>query len=187
MESFESIKELLHNSSTYYLITVKMDSCYGYVNQQYQKLFDGKFGDLHGQHYSITMHPNDTEICAKVSALCFLYPDKTFPATIRKHDGKGGYIATKWDYKAMFDQNGNPTGIICIGYDITSFIAKTAALEEMEFIQSHIIRKPIANLIGLVSLLNEKSISDDINQILEMVKGSISELDNITNSNSIFK
>ena len=177
MQNFESVKQLLDNSSTFYLISVGMDSTYSYLNPLYKSIFESQHGDLIGQNYAVTMHENDTDICAEVSQKCFISPEEIFPATIRKHDGQGGYIVTQWDYKAMFDPKGEPSGIFCIGYDITAFIHKTTALEQMEHIQSHVIRKPIANLLGLVGLLDEQPLEKEGRSILQMVKQAVAELD----------
>ncbi|MDQ7949584.1 MAG: hypothetical protein REI93_12105, partial [Pedobacter sp.] len=96
----------------------------------------------------------------------------------------GGYIATQWDYKAMFDDNNQPAGIFCIGYDITEFMKTTAALSQMEFIQSHIIRKPIANLLGLIELLKTVKVSPESEQIVQMIDQASIELDNYFKGNA---
>ena len=180
MTDFNAVKALLHNSNTFYLIAVTMDSTYGYVNTLYQKQFESQYGNLVGQHYSLTIHEDDLAICGAVGAQCFAEPKANFPATIRKHDGKGGYIATQWDYRAMLDEQGNPLGIFCIGYDITSFMQKSAALHQMEMIQSHVIRKPIANLVGLIDLLKTVATSPESAEILTMVNSAVGDLDHYT-------
>lgn len=75
-----------------------------------------------GMPYEITMHPDDTKVCEEVAAQCFQYPEKMFAATIRKHDGKGGYVITQWEYKAMMKDDNKPEGIFCLGYDITRYV-----------------------------------------------------------------
>jgi PAS domain S-box-containing protein len=112
------------------MISVDMNSNYAYVNNRYHLAFNGLHGDLVGQHYSITMHTDDLDVCRRVSEQCFMYPDRVFPAIIRKHDGKGGYIITQWEYKAMFDDDHQPSGVFCIGNDITEFMQTTMALEQ---------------------------------------------------------
>jgi hypothetical protein len=178
LKKFNGIKALLNNSKTFYLISVGTDSNYAYVNEHYADLFTKIHGELVGKHYSVTIHPEDLWICGDVSAKCFAHPDQIFPATIRKHDGEGGYIATQWDYKAMFDEDQKPVGVFCIGYDITEFLQTTAALSQLEHIQSHVIRKPIANLLGLIALLNAVPLTSELESIVEMIGKSALELDN---------
>lgn len=190
---FEETKRLLDDSSIYYVIAVGMDSNYTYVNKRYQRIFDKIHGDLVGQHYSITMHPEDLEICGSVSALAFSNPNKVFPAIIRKHDGKGGYVITQWEYKAMFDENGQPDGMFCIGHDITKFMQNSVelkdtqeiltktklTLEQIHYIQSHVVRKPLANIMGLTLLLGSMEIDPGIENIIGMISESSKELDQV--------
>ena len=105
-----------------------------------------------------------------------------FPATVRKHDGAGGYIATQWDYRAMLDHKGQPAGIFCIGYDITSLVRTTSALEHIEHVQSHVIRKPIANLQGLVELFEGADSREDQLALMAMIRSSVEELDQVVRS-----
>lgn len=182
MKSFEPLKELLDNSSTFYLISVGMDSTYRYINRLYQRVFEAKHGNLLGQHYAITMHPEDTSLCQHVAEQCFQSPEGIFPAIVRKHDGSGGYIATQWDYKALLDERGEPLGIFCLGYDITTLVQKTNALEQIEHIQSHVIRKPIANLQGLVKLFEERGLGPEQQQLLSLIRSSVNELDMVVSA-----
>jgi len=193
MQKFEETKKLLDNSNIYYLIAVDMDSNYSYLNHRYSKIFESIHGSLVGKHYAITMHEDDLEICQKVSLQAFSHPDQIFPAIIRKHDGKGGVVITQWEYKAMWDEKGEPKGIFCIGHDITQYmqtstelkntketLSKTkVTLAQMAYVQSHVIRKPIANIMGLALLLDSLDIEKDphLYSIVNMINESAQELD----------
>ena len=193
MKNFEETISLLHNSQVYYVITVGMDSTYTYANQRYSKAFENMYGNLVGQHYSITMHEDDLKVCEAVAGLAFTYPERVFPATIRKHDGEGGYITTRWDYKAMFNDNGEPEGVFCIGHDITEFVHQGAELEETKeslietqltlteiaYMQSHGVRKPIANIIGLTTLLEDMELDEPVKNMVDMICQSATELDQL--------
>ena len=177
MKNFNSLQSLLHNSDTFYLIAVNMDSTYSYVNPLYAAHFEPQHGELKGKHYALTMHHEDTVICQEVAGKCFADPSAIFPAVIRKHDGKGTYVVTQWDYKAMMDEDGIPMGIYCIGYDITTFISERATLEQLAHIQSHVIRRPIANLVGLIGLLETSQAEHQRDQLIEMIKSEVNDLE----------
>jgi PAS domain S-box-containing protein len=193
MQNFEETKKLLHNSTTYYLIAVGMDSNYSYVNERYQRMFEDIYGDLVGKHYSITIHPEDQQICYSVSEKAFNKPDEIFPATIRKHDGKGGYIITQWEYKAIFNNQQEPAGVFCIGHDITEHIQNTTelidtrasltqtqlTLQQIGYIQSHFVRKPIANIMGLSTLLKSMEMDPEVATLFNMINESAEELDKL--------
>lgn len=193
MNHFEAIKQILDNSGVYYLVMVDMNSRYAYLNKKYLQAFNGIHGNLIGQHYAKTMHVDDTEICKQVSIQCFEHPDQIFPATIRKHDGKGGFVTTQWEYKAVFDAENNPVGVFCIGNDITEFLATrfnleqtmkslslaNLTLEEIAHIQSHVIRKPLANILGLAAILESMEANEGLKDLVAMISESAKELDEV--------
>jgi PAS domain-containing protein len=51
--------------------------------------------------------------------------------------------------------------------------------EEIAFNQSHRIRKPAANIIGLIPLLRMEALTEDGNRVLELLAESAAELDNL--------
>ena len=48
---------------------------------------------------------------------------------------------------------------------------------KIAFDQSHMIRKPLANIIGLVSLLNDLPVTEEVKQLIELLDTSATELD----------
>ncbi|MFD1188698.1 PAS domain-containing protein, partial [Pontibacter rugosus] len=186
-------KALLDNSTFYYIITTNMEGKYTYVNNCYRRTFERIHGPIVGERYEITIHPDDVRICEEVSFKCFSNPESTFPATIRKHDGRGGFVITQWEYKAMFDEQGNPEGIFCLGHDITDYMdyhdqlknaqslisQKQNVLREIVFYQSHVIRKPLANIMGLTKVLERMELDQNLKNICEMVVESSRQLDEV--------
>ena len=184
MTGFEETKKLLENSTFYYIITTNMEGRYTYVNNCYNKAFQDIHGCIVGQPYQVTMHPDDTRVCAEVSAKCFEEPERTFPATIRKHDGRGGYLITQWEYKAILDDQGIPAGVFCLGYDITDYTAyheqlqdAKSLLKEIAFYQSHVVRRPLANIMGLAKVLEQMSLDQNLKNICNMLIESSQQLD----------
>lgn len=180
------INKFLEESQLFYTIVIGLDGTYMYVSPSYDQNFGTNKGSLKGQHFSVTLHPDDVEICEKVGPLCFLDPEKLFPVTLRKHDGKGGYVITKWEMQAMPDEQGNPMGIFCVGYNITTYVnmqekldQAASDLDDISYIQSHGVRKPLANIMGLVGLLNETEDHAHYKKIVQMLQQSAAELDDI--------
>ncbi|MCC9138321.1 PAS domain S-box protein [Pontibacter silvestris] len=193
MTTFEETKKLLEHSTFYYIIVTNMEGKYSYVSNSYKESFGRIHGPIEGQSYEITMHPDDTKVCEEVSVKCFNNPDKVFPATIRKHDGKGGYVFTQWEYKAMFDENNQPSGIFCLGFDITDYMSyhdqlkdvqslldqKEKVLKEIAHTQSHVIRRPLANIMGLSMILAKMEIDQNLKNVCDMIIESSRQLDNV--------
>ncbi|WP_184551026.1 PAS domain-containing protein [Mucilaginibacter sp. FT3.2] len=184
------INEFLANSSYFYTIAIGMDSRYSYVSANYNRNFDFENNSLLGKHFSITLHADDMAICAEVGAKCFEHPEQLFPATLRKHDGRGGFVVTQWEMKALMEK-GQPAGIFCIGYNVTDYVNTRSRLEsatteiaeknhqltEISFMQSHVIRKPLANILGLTSILAGMNIDANQKNINDMIITSAQELD----------
>ena len=196
MKHFEETKELLDNSVLFYIIATAMDGNYSYVNENYAKEFSYICSDFVGLPYHITMHPDDRNTCEEVAMKCFDNPGQLFPATIRKHDGKGGYVYTQWEYKAMFDELENPLGIFCLGYNITKYVAEglqlqsaqvelkknSSIINEITFQQSHLIRAPLSNIIGLTAVLDKTGLDANTSNIIDMISVSANQLDGVIRS-----
>lgn len=179
MQQFDEIKALLGESANYYLIAVDMNSNYSYLNKRYAEIFEPLHGNLVGRHYAITMHPDDQQTCRIVSEMAFANPSAVFPATLRKHDGHGGFIVTRWEYKAMFDSQGLPSGIFCIGHDITELLQISGELQQVKYSHSHLVRRHVANLMGLGKLIKESTEPGDIKDAARMIAESAGELDDV--------
>lgn len=191
MHNFKDTIKLLEESHFFYIIIAGMDGTYQYVNKKYKSAFKHISTEILGMPYYLTMHPDDSKVCEEVSELCFRFTDRSFPATIRKRDGKGGYIITQWEYTAMFDDHGSPSGVFCMGYDITEITVanqelevakieieqKNTLLEQIVWDQSHILRRPLANIIGLVNILNKMDIDQNMKNICDMLVESSEQLD----------
>lgn len=193
--NFHFTKELLHDSNFYYIICTDNEGNYSYINNRYAKSFRHINSNFVGQPYHITMHPDDTRICEEVGGKCYAKPGKLFPATIRKHNGQGGYIVTQWEFILM-EENGAPTGIFCLGYDITEFesaknkmeginkdlATKNELLDAIAFEQSHIVRAPLANIKGLVGILKNMDMDSNASAIIAMLDESSNLLDDVVKS-----
>jgi len=177
MKQFDEIKTLLGESATYYLIAVDMQANYSYLNKRYKDIFQPIHGDLVGKHYASTIHPEDQNTCKIVSQMAFMYPESVFPATLRKHDGSGGYIVTRWEYKAMFDEQGVPSGIFCIGHDITELLKISSELHQAKVDHSHAVRIHVANILGLGKIMQDSTDVTDMHDVAKMIVQSASDLD----------
>lgn len=190
--AIEGTKALLHDSTLYYMVSIGMDSNFSYVNAHYANNFSYVSESLVGMPYNCTMHPDDMEICKEVGALCFANPDQSFPATIRKHNGRDGYLVTQWNYR-LITRDGVPEGIFCIGHDVTEFEAQKQDLKkaheslddskqilnQVAYDQSHIVRAPLANILGLVGILKSMPLGANLNGIVDMLDKSSERLDEV--------
>lgn len=69
-------------------------------------------------------------------------------------------------------------------FDVVSITAheyeeQQRLLEKIAWIQSHKVRKPLANILGLVDLIDKNSFNEDDKGMLDMLKMSSQELDDV--------
>lgn len=61
--------------------------------------------------------------------------------------------------------------------DLTNLIKQGEKLRNIAFKNSHELRKPVANILGLISILEMNALSDENKQIIEYIEYSIKDLD----------
>lgn len=190
ISNFESTKRLLHDSNFYYIICTDNDGKYSYINNNYANSFNYIHENFIGQPFYITMHADDVKVCEEVGGKCYAQPGTLFPATIRKHNGQGGYVVTQWEFTVMVENN-IPQGIFCLGYDITEYESaknevqnvnknlesKQVLLDTIAYEQSHLVRAPLANIMGLVGILKKLNLSTSEAAICTMLEESANRLD----------
>ncbi|MFI5139480.1 MAG: PAS domain-containing protein [Sphingobacteriales bacterium] len=184
MDHFRETNRFLADSNFFYTIAIGMDSRYTYVSDNYNRNFDLLGDSLLGKHFSVTLHPGDIPVCSEAGMRCFENPGKLIPVTLRKHNGEGGFVSTQWEMKALFNDNQEPEGIFCIGYNITELVSakieiesKSNQLTEIGFIQSHGVRRPLANILGLGELLTGTEVDPNVQHLHELLFHSARELD----------
>jgi PAS domain S-box-containing protein len=194
MQSLKRSQEILDKSTLFYLIATNTDGNFTYVNEKYAQAFSHINNHLTGQSLHTLIHPNDKKKCSNIHTKCIDNPGQAFSVIIRKRDKDTDYLYTQWECKAMFDDEKSPTGIYCIGYNISKYVAKQvqlkqaqeenerkrAVIDEIVFQQSHLIRAPLTNLMGLTTLfLDEQLLNVDSSSTCKMILDSTKQLDDI--------
>lgn len=84
------------------------------------------------------------------------------------------------------DVIGNIDRIIYIQFDVSEYrklLKHKEALSEIAFIQSHEFRRPVANMLGILDLLNAdpqmKNVPSNINLLIDMLRQSVRDTDEI--------
>ena len=189
--SFEEAVKLLADSSNFYLVKIDNQGQYVYMNQHFINQHSTFYNSTDIRSAIIALHPDDHDLSYATFLKCMAQPTHTFPATLRKLDGKGGYIITYWEYKANVLANGSNEGVIGVGYDITAFESRrehirflTDTLNNVARQQSHGVRRPLANIGGLVEVL--KLMGDDNPEILAVTDKLSQSCDELNNEFELF-
>ncbi|MGI4803275.1 MAG: hypothetical protein ACRYFL_00785 [Janthinobacterium lividum] len=161
-----------------------MQGNYVYLNEHFTTRHAAYYKQGEIKSAAIALPEQDRLISQKIFLQCIESPEKCFPINLRKMDGKGGYIVTFWEYKANFSPNGEVDGVVGIGYDITTFESHKeyirflkSTLNDVADRQSHLVRRPLANILGLVEVLNQLNQPDEtLQDITNMLLQSCKEL-----------
>lgn len=173
--------ELLDRLNNFFLITIDLQGTYSYVN----KAFSDKFGyitsDFIGKGCMQDVHPDDAAEVYRVVELCMASPGRFFTIIIRKPVTATEYITTSWDFIGLLDEQGAFECVMCIGYELTELInqidAKKEVISTLRSIQSHEVRRPVANILGLVDVFDKEGISKDNLFYLDAIRQCATELD----------
>lgn len=180
--TFTHVLKLLNTSQTYYLVLVDDNGDYAYLNAYFMQKFSSFYKEGQSRSALAALHIEDHGSCIKTNMLCRQNPHESYQLTLRKLNGKGGYTITQWDFKANLTDDNTINGIIGIGYDITDFESRqdhirflASTLSDVAYKQSHLVRRPLANIVGLVELL-EGELQGSSADLIAKLKQSCDEL-----------
>lgn len=95
-----------------------------------------------------------------------------------KKDGSEMYVR-QYSHSLTFK---NRTCQFTLTEDLTNVISKEIKLRNIAHKNSHQLRKPVANIIGLISLFDTKSFTEENKEIVSLLEKSTLELDQVIKS-----
>ena len=111
---------------------------------------------------------------------------EAFSAEVNCQKKCGSKFWVHGEYTPLFDDKNKFTGYIAVYNDITSLKYKESEtgrqndkLKEVAWLSSHEVRRPLANIIGLINLMNETPYMDEKVKILSSINKSAEELDHM--------
>ncbi len=112
---------------------------------------------------------------------------KTWRGEIKNKAKDGSFYWVDTTIVPFLDEQGKPFKYLSIRSDITERKRiemenneHMIAIEEMVFMISHKVRKPIVNILGLANILNESMEPIEVRKIVEFIKQSALNLDILT-------
>jgi PAS domain S-box-containing protein len=183
-------------SQTNYVIRTDMSGAYTYVNDSFIRDFGWIYPEdkLLGNNSMLSILDYHHQLVIDTAAKCKELPGTVFQISIDTPKPNGGVRTTLWEFISIRDQSGKPSELQCIGIDISERIRAEQELQlsvedlykhnkELQtyaYVISHSLRAPIANILGLVSLMvmepyDEKATS----QYVDALKDSTLSLDQV--------
>ncbi len=123
------IASSLWNASGYYLVEIGLNGLYLFANPLFEKTFIEPGDTAIGKPYTYAIDPADLPFVQNIVTLCLQEPSVSKSIQIRKPIKNKIYL-TQWEFTCHADEQGNPTSIICIGYDITESATYQHTIEQ---------------------------------------------------------
>ncbi|NDC40198.1 MAG: hypothetical protein EBZ77_01420 [Chitinophagia bacterium] len=102
---------------------------------------------------------------------------------VRKPTPEQTFAHTRWELVALPGKDGRPACILGMGLEITNFVDDLShtntRIKQMKFTQSHILRKPVANILGILNVLDRGHMPEESQHLLDQLHQSAIELDEI--------
>ncbi len=159
----EEEHRLLVEHQTDLLVKIDADGIFHFVSPSYCKMFGRTEDELLGQHLMTFVHPDDREITAEEMERAYRPPHTAYLE--HRAMTRDGWKWFAWLNTGVLNENGDVTGLIGLGRDITE--RKEAEIEK-ERLQSQLgqVRKmeAIGNLAG--------GIAHEFNNVLGLILGN---------------
>ncbi|MDP1728394.1 MAG: PAS domain S-box protein, partial [Bacteroidota bacterium] len=193
-------EEILHHNERYNLVAKAtndsiwdMNIATGEVSRfgdGFNNLFGYSLANYDNDHFHFTnlVHPEDLSELKESMNSAFNNPNERYwekEYRFQKADGQYAYVYDKG--YIIRDKNGKAQRMLGSARDITERVNHINAikeqnkrLREIAWKQSHIVRAPLARMIGLANLLDyENQVDEETNQILKYILSSAHELDEV--------
>ena len=165
-------KSIVENNS-FFILKTDLQGNYTYMNPYFCKIQNIDAEDYLGKGSLIHILPEDHASCIETVEKCFAAPNTSHWVNLKKPSANG-VLSTRWEFKLISDQEGNPAEILCVGHDITPLVVKQEELQNLvditsgqnqrlknfTYIISHNIRSHVANIVGILDI-DDLIVSDD--------------------------
>ncbi len=182
-------KSIIANQS-FYIIKTDLEGRYTYMNPYFCLILGIKEEEWIGKYSMELIVPEDHAICMEAVEKCFIKPREMQKVILRKPALGGVMISTQWEFSVLWDENDQMSEILCIGHDITPLIKRQKDLQtlvditagqnkrlmDFTYIVSHNIRSHVANLSGVLGVIDMDD-EQDRNTSFELLKYSVGRLD----------
>jgi len=180
----EAYLSSLVDSQSSYLIRVDRKGRFTFLNQS----FTSKFGEVvsagSDECFRILIDKEQFAACRRMGDDCFENPGKIVPLRLQLKDPDGSYVYTDWEFLGIQNDKGEVVEIQGIGQDVTEqvegekhILSQNQRLQEIAWISSHELRRPVANILGLIHLITH---DDSVpKELIEPLSISAEQLDDI--------
>ena len=119
--TLSSIPSFLFHSTIYHFVTTDLEGRFTFANNHFKQQFFFLTDDIIGLPFSTITLQEDIGVLDAALKACTSHQKKVMPIKIRclKEPKKNTHYLMTWEFSLLQDEEGVPTGISCIGYDLT--------------------------------------------------------------------
>ena len=182
----EYLRSIVDSQSTY-MIRTDPQGRYAFVNQTFQQKFPhlGEAGFYDGLSFHAGIHPEDGVKWRAMAERCLANPGEIHFAILRIPQLNDAHCWTEWEFVGIQNSKQEVVEIQGLGQDITPRLVnqerirqQNEKLKEIAWISSHELRRPVANILGLIYLLTDHP-EEDLGKVLKLLSTSAQDLDTI--------
>jgi PAS domain S-box-containing protein len=160
-----------------------------WVNKAFEDFTGYSFEEVAGYTPATFFVDGETDVAAANSIIKNKKAMAAFSEEVNCRKKSGGKFWVKAEYTPLFDTKSEFIGYISVYSDITMLkqkeqeaVRQNDKLKEVAWLSSHEVRRPLANIIGLVNLMKTTPYLDEKVKIIDNINKSAEELDKIVHS-----
>lgn len=183
--SEERFRDYVENS-TDVILTIDDNSVITYISPNAKNVFGYDYKDIRGNSLLEFSHPDEINQISEDIAEAFQENEGMLKATTRIKHKDGYYLWIQSEGSVRTSPDGKKYGIL-VSRDIDKerraelqIREQNTKLKEIAFIQSHILRRPLANILGLLAIntLSDNIPADSL-RLLNLIKKEAEIMDDI--------
>jgi PAS domain S-box-containing protein len=164
---------LVAENATNSVIILDANSLIEWVNTSFTRLTGYTFAEVVGQRPSSFLHGPETDHHVLDQIMQNVQSGKPFSGEILNYRKDGSTFWLRLTVSPVLTK-GKITNYVTVQTDITAIKEQNNRLRDIAFTASHGFRKPLANILGLVSIIDE---TDNQQAVIADLKRSAEELD----------
>lgn len=172
-----------------FIIITDQNNFICWVNKAFEDFTGYKFEDVAGYSPATFFAGEETDMDILSDVLNKKKAHESFSAELNCHKKSGEKFWVYGEYTPLFDDSNSFTGYICVYNDITwlkqkerDMLRQNEKLKEVAWLSSQEVRRPLANIIGLIHMMKLSPYVDEKLKIIENINRSAEELDKIVHS-----
>lgn len=152
-----------------------------HVNKNLNRIFgyDPQEAEVSLGWWMSRVHPEDVDRLRDSLVDAINSGDDSWEKEHRFADVNGRYHFVSDRAVILRDESASPYKVIGSMTDLQKLKENESKLKEIAFSNSHVIRKPLANILGLVELLHGETDTKVIAELVKLIKQSSNELDEV--------